>query len=462
MTVSGPEAVLAALEEDRQTAWVPDPLGDVDALDLAEGALTWPVAVPKIEILRIPKPDGSSLAAPILPLSANVALHLAVNPLKESAQSVLAPGVCGYRRGAEAGRQYTDEHRRFVEMAQAEAENAEHVITADVRQFFRRASWMNVLRSVEHQLPGAPSKALHTCAGDLTAAGLSHLPAGYADARFLGNIVLSPVDYAVGLIFARWVDDYRIFADSLQSAAEVQQRLASALSRQGLELNRMKTVVIDRAASHQHLRRSLQSVYHPDVEPPEQVRSALTSLFADAALDPIAHRRNLRFALRRLALETDDIAVEWTLSMLNRLPWEAPRLTYYLSRFVDREYVRAGVEHALAEALRLDQTWLAIRLATLGARTGVTQGGTESVVSAMSRTASPSLWGSLLRFLALGGRSREVRDEVSRRVLDPRVAIAALADIGDAFPKAIERAASRTADVLKRGPAPPPLMDTLL
>ena len=454
--------MLAALDEDRLTSWVPDVLAGVDDEELAQDALTWPLNLPDIETLKVPKPDGSYLLAPVLGLAATVSLHRAVDSLKDPVADMLLPGVCGYRRGSEAGRAYSAEHRRFVEMTLAETENSSHVVTADVKAFFRSTQWEAVFRALERYLPKSPDKGLRAFATEAQRAGLPCLPAGYADARFLANLVLHPVDAGLEGTFSRWVDDYRLFVSPDQSVEQSITSLSDGLAAVGLELNAIKTRIMQSKVAPERLRKTLDSVYHPDNESPAQVRTALRDVFLDATADPIGKRRLVRFCLPRLGAERDDVAVPWTLQMLPRLPWEAPRMIAYLSHFAERDHVQAGVEQALLRSLSPGGQWLTVRILPLAVRTGLSSRATGQAAEALRGTDSPSLWGGLLRYLSIHGHGQVVRAEVERRVLDPRAAVGALTDLGDRLPPALTAKAPATAVALRGAPAPAPTVESIL
>lgn len=460
--LAGP--ALETFDEDLRASWVPDVLAGADAearLGLA-GDPGGATSVQAIEWLPVPKPDGTSFRAPLVSLRSLAVLNRAVEPLKDSAEEVLAPTVCGYRRGAEPGAAYSAEHRRFTEIVRAEAAESAFVVSADVRRFFAATSWATVMGACARTLPTASTASLAEAVDGFQRAGLTHLPAGYADARFLANIVLIEADRAIGLPFARWVDDYRIFAPDAEAADAALGRLAEALADLGLMLNVAKARCQPAMEYLDSCGASFTSVYHPELEAPNVVRAALRTVFLDAAPDPRAHRRSLRFVLPRLAAEGDDIAVDWALQALATTPWEAPRLVAYLAAFAENTAVRSGVQEHLLQALRLDDVWLATRLAALACSTGIADHAVDVVASALTTTESPALWGCLLRALALAGHREVVVEELQRRVLDPRAAVGACADLSLRGVLDMTEEMERTALALGSRPAPRPSLDTIL
>jgi hypothetical protein len=413
---------LSALDEDLRAAWVPDLARDFDAERLAACQPNYEVHAAPFEWMTVPKPDGTVMRVPLLPVDWLAELHRVVAPFKPGADALLSPGVCGYRRGAEPGSKYSGEHRRFSEFVEGEAASFAFVVTADVKQFFASTSWRVVTRVLTEALPSDDVSGLSTFAAAVDARGLHSLPPGYADARFLANLVLQAADEAIDRPFARWVDDYRIFCSTEADAHAALQRLESALDGVGLALNRAKVRVEGSADYLANCSQNFTSVYHPQSEHPDVVRTELRSLFLASAAEPQKHRRGLRFVLPRLAAERDDIAVNWALTILRDLPWETPRLAAYLSGFCDRVVVRDGVEEHLRHFMYAGDDWVTARLLALACSTGLSASGAEDIEAHVAATKSPTVWGLGLRALVLAGREEFVAGEVHRRVLDPRAA----------------------------------------
>lgn len=478
---------LYAFAEDRQAAWVPDVLGWADTEGLwhavydsahrrpaAEAVLAQPGSRSRwIETIRVPKPDGGTTNAPILDASMVARLHLATDALRDAADAALTPGVCGYRRGAEAGYSYSSENLRFHEFSQAEAESASFVALADVESFFENVPWSLVLESAAKLVPADDLNDLLALGRDAERAGLRCLPAGYADSRLLSNLVLHRVDTVIRdsvassdapVRFTRWVDDYRIFVDSEHEAAERLGDLRRALATFGLKLNESKTEVVPAVQFIASAGNSLQSVYHPDIETSDQVRAALRSVFLEAAADPVAKRRSLRFTLPRLAIEDDDVAVDWALEMLTQIPWDAPRLCRYLGAFAGRADVAERVESRLVEAAADPASaWLACRIAALACRSGVSAQVAPVLVDHLAASSSDALWGLGLRALALSGHSHDVHRLLQHDVRDTRAAAGALTDLGEHEAVSdLDGVEAATLHLLAHGPAPLPALDAIL
>ncbi len=461
-TTRTPSATLRALSEDLRTAWAPDALGLVDAeseaaRDCSDGT------VGEVEQLCFPKPDGSTLRAPVLALPAMGQLHRAVEDLRNPIDAVLAPGVCGYRRGAEEGFSYSSENIRFSQLTEAEAQHSNVVVFADVRQFFEQCSWDLVVDRVDALVGhNVDIDALRDFAKAAAASGLAGLPAGYANSRLLGNAILASVDSVIEPTFVRWVDDYRIFVDSQSEADRVLDQLREALGRMGMSLNESKTNVMASGALGKKCGMALESVYHPEVESPEQVRAALRSVFVNAVQEPSLNRRSIRFVLPRLAAQGDDIALDWILRNLETQPWEAPRFAGYLNAFSSDDRVRDGVQSTLLSVVSQPQPWLAIRLAALTCHTGLSAQSADAVAEAARTTPSRSLWSLLLRSLAVSGHRVQVREVLRDGVRDSRVALAVLCDIEADTGAAESRVSPGTLAAFDGMPAPPPDVASIL
>jgi hypothetical protein len=198
------------LREDRLTAWVPDVMAYVDDTVVANDPKVWEaksVAWP----VRIPKFGGGEIRAWNLTPTIHRLLYESVAGLRDLVDGVLAPGVCGYRRGADASRYYADEYRRFQEFTAGESESAAYVVFADVQRFFEHLPLRFIADEVDKIAGQAVAAPLRHILGILASVGVATLPAGYADMRMLANLFLAGVDKQVPVSFTRWVDDYRLF-----------------------------------------------------------------------------------------------------------------------------------------------------------------------------------------------------------------------------------------------------------
>ncbi len=449
-----------ALAEDLRTAWVPDPLGHADLEPLLNRSLPPKDTLGEWERLAVPRAIGRPLIATMLRAQAHGALHRATHDVRGAIDDALTPGVCGYRRGAEVGFSYSSENRRFQQFSEGEADGSRWVVLADVERFFDHCSWDVVLSALNRTAPSASMAGVRAFADVAQRAGLATLPAGYADARLLANAVLAGPDSALDVPFARWVDDYRLFASTRTEAESSLTRLEDALAETGLTLNSSKVAIVSTEEFRAMSGMSLASVYHPDLESPPQVTAALRNVFLRAVQSDPPSRRELRFVLPRLAAQGDDIALEWVLRSVASMPWEAPRFATYLLAFQSRPIVQQFVERTVIDAA--DQsTWLATRFAALACHTGVTGLTADAFASAATRTRSTALWGLLLRALSLSGHEKHV-GLLTGAPRDARAALAARRDVGLPDEGAADHVAEETLVALGGHPAPLPIVDSIL
>lgn len=289
---------LEDLVEDRLTAWLPDAAGDVDLEAYCQGAEpgTGTVLLP----LRVPKPDGGDMLIHQCHPGWVVRLRRAIAPVVDQVDELLGAGVFGYRRGADADTRYAHQYAAFRDYAETRSADAGHVVFADIKGFFRAVNSRSAQTTMEHVL-GRSMPGLGDVARAWQAAGVTYLPPGYCDVRLIANVVLHEVDRSLPVPFGRWVDDYRLFVSPGKDPNDVLQVLADALGRAGLELNRAKTRIVPGPQAVAEHKNTLHSVYHPERDPKELLRTNLRQLFQTVQNDPRAHRRELRFVMSRLA-----------------------------------------------------------------------------------------------------------------------------------------------------------------
>ncbi len=452
---------MQSLEEDRRTAWVPDPLGEADFEERAEH----PGQETVVSWISVPRPDGRHRDVPVLSWEAMARLHRACDGLRDLIDSNLAPEVCGYRRGGEPHGLYSGEYQRYLGLTSALAEDASQVIFADVASFFWHVPLQVAVDRAETLAGSAHVAALGEVVGGLEANGLAHLPSGYSDARMLANLVLSTVDHAMPVPFTRWVDDYRLFLPDSCTADEVVATLRSNLRATGLDLNTSKTKVVPAATIGQPL--PLGSVYHPETDGPDKTRAELRRVFVDAVSGPAVRRRELRFVLPRMASLEDDFACDFAMSTLTQMPWDAPRLVGYLATFGTRPNVHDWALTRIATAAQRGDTWLVARLAPLaaiGAERARAHASLVDLGDALPGLRNTPSWGLALRVLSAhhhGSAAVAARDE---QPTDARAALGALTDLGlpiDGTPAA--HAAPVTSSWLTfHGAAPLPRADSQL
>ena len=460
MSTSLKKRLSEELSEDLRTAWAPDV---ADNLELDEYA----AADPKIQVAQqqevaVPRPNGSIARVGVLHPRLHWALHEATSPLRNAADEVLAPGVSGYRRGAEAGSGYSEAYRRMRDLFDEFAESARVVVFADVERFFGSVTPETLRKAVGKSVTGADLGALFELVERMTDAGLPALTPGYADARLIGNLVLHQADRAVPVPFTRWVDDYRLFVPTEQDVPAVVRALNEALASLGLRLNAGKTLVLAVDEARRVARDSLGSVYHPDRDTPERVRSNLRAVLTEATKKPVTERRALRFVLPRLAREQDDVAVPFALRTLRELPWDAPRAVAYLGHFLDQPKVPIELEAIIRTAANRRDSWLLARLSPLAVRISLNAATLDALTRALPHTMGSPAWGLMLRLLALNGRMGVVQVVTNGPNVDVRAVLTAYKDLGLEPPQDLAATEPVLAEALESAPAPLPASDSLL
>jgi hypothetical protein len=454
-----PDTALKDLAEDHAAAWVPDVLRGVDFLERAANPSAGE-RVP-ISVLSVPRPAGDSMHVPVIGLERELDLYRACESLRTKSERDLRAEVCGYRTGASSSPSYAEEFQRFSDFVESGVRQYPWAGSTDVRAFFRSVSYDAVAEALGPTASPFVLQTLRSLHTELEHLSLSGLPAGYSDARLLGNLVLASADASITHPFTRWVDDYRVFGLEERAVLEALAEIEMALHDRGLTVNRSKIRVLHgEEARSELLGRSLASVYHPELEGVARSRAALRSVFLMAIQDPIKDRRAIRFCLPRLAAIDDDVAVPYAIHGLIQTPWEAPRLVQYLARFRHRADVRDSLADALRRASVAEDDWLIGRLSPALAGTNLDSSTSAALARYAETTNNAAVWGHAVRLLVLG-RCSGALDLVSR-ALDPRAALACFADNGTRPPPALVDACPVTAGLLEIQPAPLPSVATLL
>lgn len=379
----------------------------------------------------------------MLDLTALAYLHRGTRHLADVADEQLLPTVCGYRRGAAAGTAYRTEVRRFGEISNGLASEYGYVVVADVYRFFE-----HVDASILGDVLGTVTRADR--AGILTALriwrerdGMVGLPAGYGDARLLGNVYLHSVDSTLATPFARYVDDYRLFVRSVSEGEDCLAFLDIMLSKVGLALNQNKCSIVP---ADEYLRdggRPLTSVFHPEVESWKQTSASLRDVFIRAVEGPRPNRRDLRFALPRLGKIRDDFAVSYCLTGILDMPWEAPRMVDYLSNFIDRRDVQDQVSDTAVQSIRAADDWMLARLAPILCRIPLGSHVSEALVDYLQTRPRSASSGLALRALA-SARHKATRALAFDCGIEARAVVAALLDMDVEVPASIRSSAPYT------------------
>ncbi len=375
---------------------------------------------------------------------------------------MLSPGVRGFRSGATADAAHSDEYRQFRALFDEYVKSAGFVVFADVERFFPTLQNEQIKSALTVTMATSELTGLFEFIDRMAEVQLPAVPAGYADARLVANLVLHQADNLLDVPFTRWIDDYRLFIPPGRDPEAVIRRLEEGLSNIGLGLNRAKTLVLDVERARTVTRDPLESVYHPDRDPPERVRQKLRAVLAAAVQDPIRQRHAVRFVLPRLANEGDEVAIPFALKALLALPWDAPRAVAYLGRFAERKEVRDGIDGALRVAATRRDAWLLAQLAPLALRIALSTNTLDALRAALVHLAPSPGWGLTLRVLAANARRHDVKQAMQGPIPDVRAALVALRTLEWPIPDELARAEPVLASRLGRETMPLPAIDSLL
>jgi hypothetical protein len=453
------ERTCLELREDWLTGWAADSAGLYDVDGYVRGGVSHTDR--PLQWLTVPRPGGSPMRVPVLHPYFHVRLHRLGAKVRETIDNALLSGVIGYRRGCDPESPYAKRWQDFSAATRDHARLAGHVVFADVSHFFHSANWECAVKALDGLGQHAEADELADIARSLSVAGLSWLPPGYGDARMLANLVLDPIDRSLNVPFVRWVDDYRLFVPYGDATDGIVDSLASELRAHGFALNRLKLRCLSAGDAMREIGNALASAYHPERDPHEVVLAGLRQLFERAIANPVEERTTLRFVLARLQREKDDYAVDFALTALTGLPWEAPRLVAYLSAFSDAPRVRKGVESALCAAVKARNPWLAARLAPLAAQIGISRTTALMISSEHAAFRGSPAWGLLLRVASSNGYA-DALGAAKRDPADARAVLACMRDLDEAIPDDLAEKEPILAVKLAGAPAPLPTSESLL
>jgi hypothetical protein len=405
------------------------------------------------------------MRVPVLHPAVVVDLHRAVAPLRERIDETLSPGVLSYRLGADRNWRYSPGWRSFSNIAIRLAEKSQWVVFTDVRGFFDSTPWPVVLRCATALSDKRATLPLQELAERLSAAGLSHLPSGYSDARLLGNLVLGQAERELEVPFMRWVDDYRLFTVNEDQAEQALEQLNKGLGVFGLALNQSKTRIVPAHSALEEIRAFAAPIFNPRQDSQNRIREKLIAALHRAAADPAKRRSEMRYSLAGLTRENEPAFIDWALGALWEIPWEAPRLIAYLASVASDPRIGPAADRALRRAALAGDRWRICRLAPLviHARRGdVSQPTLSALADALPTLVDSPAWGLALRTLSLARASGPVLATLADGVADARAALAALRDLDLGLPASLCVTEPALAEALRYVPAPPPPVASML
>jgi hypothetical protein len=141
-------------------------------------------------------------------------------------------------------------YSQFVEHCKDLAGKYPFVVVTDISDFYYRIYFHpleNALRSAVTVLPSHASAMLKLIKNWNQTASYG-IPVGSNPSRLLAEVILDDVDRVLvseGVVFSRWVDDYRFFCKSSEEAYKVLANFAEILfNTQGLTLQSLKTHIL--------------------------------------------------------------------------------------------------------------------------------------------------------------------------------------------------------------------------
>jgi len=269
-------------------------------------------------------------------------------------------GPFAYHFNANGGSSLFEEGRTYHDWLQWQKQellrNDFHsVIHTDIADFYQRIYFHRVENTINNLSPNAGVNRYILKAIKAIRSHQSYgIPIGGSASRLLAEAVLIDLDAALfdeGIIFSRFVDDYRIFIRSDQDSYQVLSRLAELLySSEGLTLNGQKTSVhngstyltdnveIFKSAgekAEETAIETLSSLLYFDENPNQELVDQLRNLNLVGMLQEEIESESWNFSriksvLRALRLSGSDDAVEFVIANLrDLLPFSKEILLYF-------------------------------------------------------------------------------------------------------------------------------------
>lgn len=170
--------------------------------------------------------------------------------------------------------------------------------------------------------------------------GVWGLPQGCDGSGMLANVYLLAIDQQIGtsgLKYLRYSDDMLIFGDSFEELRTVLIQVTRRMRDRKLHLSTHKTRVVEPGLileEFEDLRKS--AINYGLAVGDASSYGDLRDLFQQASSSNMPDSRDTRFALTRLGKLKDDIAVDWSIGNLERLPHLSGYIVTYLLRLAAR------------------------------------------------------------------------------------------------------------------------------
>lgn len=268
-------------------------------------------------------------------------------------------------------------HQDFGRKSLELLEDVPFVLTTDMADYFEHLD-LGILRTTLLRL-GADGQ-LVTLLIDQLLRRWTHpsgrgIPQGPWASSYLGNLYLDALDKALiqrGFIHVRYVDDFRVFCNSVNEARRAMMTIGEVCRELGLSMQSEKTLLLSHkqamnswvglAQRLEELKEDVadrlrdffvhfgpygeETIEQIDPDEDEVVGSTLRSLFDDITESRRPHEvdgQSFRFVLNRLRARVDDHGLAYCLKTLAELPDQGETVSRYLVLFADDEVVQRKV-----------------------------------------------------------------------------------------------------------------------
>jgi hypothetical protein len=248
-----------------------------------------------------------------------------------------------------------------------------HVVRTDITSYFDNILLRPLFEDLDRLVPARWAyNSLRTMLNGWSATRGMGLPQGPDASRLLANLYLHQVDQALianGIVFTRYMDDYRLFGRSSTEVRAASQELHTLLRYRGLSLSSAKTkLLIGKAAIEDTRVQELDdATYILRTAPPRAGRRLLRKLVKQSIKKGNATDvKKAKYSIYRLLANRDSGALKHILANLTALAPLDRLVAIYLAPWVKKGLVERGVDSFLSDRrLNVHQTQAAWLLAMM-------------------------------------------------------------------------------------------------
>lgn len=339
------------------------------------------------QVCWVPKPGGPLRPALLLSIEDEVVYSLLVEKLYPSVYSQLKdlqgtpdasyPMV----ETAESPEWFTNSFRAWSRFQGASrgllSDGHSYMLSTDITGFYDNIN-LRLLISDLRKLSGdsAELQLLTKCLNVWAEERGKGIPQAYSASHLLAKLYLEPVDRAManeGLVHLRYVDDFRVFVESLRDGRKAVQRITALLHQRSLSIQGTKTKVRDKSEAlrlvdgvtpviddlSQKLRREVIATHGLDTAyltvaeidaylsdragpPPAVLERAFNERFSRAG-DKEFNKTLFRYLLSRLGRAGSAVAVDYCIATLYSHPEETEFILKYFGQLKETGDAVAGV-----------------------------------------------------------------------------------------------------------------------